>query len=294
MWKLVGPPAVKKLTHALCNEFREMQPAPGDRRLDDRRVNRHKQSISKGRFRPCVWATVHCKETNQTYRVNGKHTSTVMSELNGELKHHFAVIERYEADTLLDVADLYATFDSRDTLRTTGDINRSYSHSIEAIADVDSNTINLSVTAIAIATWGINYSAVRPESRAELLEANQDFVLWMNDMLHGCASADRRAIRRSPVASAMYKTWRKDKKAAHTFWTLVRDGSGDKHTSPDRKLHKFLLTACVNSPNGGHVGSERCTQREMHVKCLHAWNAWRRGSTTDLKFFAKAEDPKVV
>ncbi len=293
MWKLNEPPKVRRATHALCSEFKDMEAAPGDRMLDDRRVTRHKASVSKGRFRPCVWARVFCKETGKTYRVNGKHTSTMMSELNGELKNQFVIIEDYEADTLLDMADLYATFDSRDTLRTTGDINKSFSHAIHAISEVDSATVNLSVTAIAICTWGFSYSPVRAEERAALLEANQDFVLWMNDMLHGIPNVDRKTIKRSPVAAAMFKTWARDRKASQEFWVLVRDGSGPKHTSPDRKLNKFLLSACVASPNGSSA-SVRCTQREMHVKCLHAWNAWRRNAATDLKVHATAAIPKAI
>jgi hypothetical protein len=31
----------------------------------------------------------------------------------------------------------------------------------------------------------------------------------------------------------------------------------------------------------------------MYVKCLHAWNAWRRGEATSLQYYAKAPLPDV-
>jgi hypothetical protein len=32
----------------------------------------------------------------------------------------------------------------------------------------------------------------------------------------------------------------------------------------------------------------------MFVKCLHAWNAWRRDTVTDLKYHAQAKIPAAV
>lgn len=298
MWKLMGTPKVVKMTPAIAREFMEMEAAPGDRELSDSRAERLKAMVCANGFRPCTWAKAYVKETGKTYRVNGKHTSNIMSELNGETKGLFAFVELYECDTLDDLAKLYATFDSRLSARSTGDINRSFSHAIEELRGVTAKTINVAISGIAIATWGESYSReTTPDQRAELLRANTDFVLWIDGLFHGVTNKDRGAICRAPVVAAMYLTRQKDKKAADEFWRLVRDGSGQKNTSGDRRLNKYLLTTAVMGGGNRRVrsaGSGLATGHEMLVKCIHGWNAWRRGAVTDLKFYPKAEFPKVV
>lgn len=306
MWKLLGTPKIVKMTPAIAKEFKAMEPAPGDRDLADNRAEKLKAMVVAKNFRPCVWAKAYCKETGKTYRVNGKHTSNVMSELNGETKGLFAMIELYECDTLDDLAKLYATFDSRVSVRSTGDINRSFSHAIAELEGVTSATINTAISGLALAIWGDKYSRVTsPEQRAELLRANTDFVLWIDSLFHGVGNKDRNAIRRAPVVAAMYLTRQKDKKAAEEFWLAVRDGSGQKHTSGDRRLNKYLLTTAVASGSGRGTKktgdkarssntSGLATGYEMFAKCIHGWNAWRRGAVTDLKYYANAEFPKVI
>jgi hypothetical protein len=297
MWKLIETPKVRQVTHALANKFRDMEPAPGDRPLRDNRVEALKKAVIGKQFRTCEWASAYCKATKKVYRVNGKHTSTLMSELNGETKSLSVIEEHYHCDTLDDVAALYATFDTRNSARSTGDINAIFAGACPELADVDKVTINSCVSGMATAIWGDTTSKwnITPETRAGLLAPNASFVLWINEMCHGVRGQERSIIRRSPVIAAIFQTYQKDKKAAAEFWLLVRDGSGDKHTSPDRKLNKFLLTSRLglinrkNSPTHNTVG-----YREMRVKCLHAWNAWRRGATTDLRFYTDADDPKVI
>lgn len=298
MWKLLGTPKIVKMTPAIAKEFKAMEPAPGDRDLADNRAEKLKAMVVAKNFRPCVWAKAYCKETGKTYRVNGKHTSNIMAELNGETKGLFAMVELYECDTLDDLAKLYATFDSRVSVRSTGDINRSFSRAIVELEGVVSATVNVAISGLSRAIWGEKYSRVTsPEQRAELLRANTDFILWIDSLFHGISNKDRNAIRRAPVVAAMYLTWQKDKKAANEFWTLVRDGSGAKHTSGDRRLNKYLLTTVVAS---GAINKNRSTAQglapgcEMFVKCIHGWNAWRRNAVTDLKYYANAECPKVI
>lgn len=298
MWKLLGTPKIVKMSPAVAKEFKEMEPAPGDRDLADNRAEKLKAMVVSKNFRPCVWAKAYCKETGKTYRVNGKHTSNVMSELNGETKGLFAMVELYECDTLDDLAKLYATFDSRVSVRSTGDINRSFSHAVAELEGIKPKTINAVITGLSLAIWGESYARnTTPEQRAELLRANSDFVLWCDSLFHGVPNRDRNTLQRGPAIAAMYLTSRKDKKAAEEFWVLVRDGSGPKHTTGDRRLNKYLLTtSIVGGARGRREKSSagRATGYEMFVKCIHGWNAWRRNAVTDLKYYANAEFPKVI
>lgn len=293
-WKMVGKPATHKVTHALAERYATMEPAPGDRFLKSSRVDYLTNAATGGHFRTCEWASAHCKETGKTYRVNGKHTSTAFAAMNGSLPKDIHVIaEHYECDTLEDVAKLYATFDTRNSIRTTSDINRSFAAGIEDLASIGPDIINVCVTGMSMATWGSGeHRNVGAEVRANLLNQSPDFVLWVANTI-GNKSEKTRHVFRGAVVAAMFQTWQKAKKDATAFWGLVLDGSGPSHTSPDRVLHKFLLTSRVRILARAGTAAP-IDNRALMAKCLHAWNAWRRNTTTDLKYHASAKMPAPV
>jgi hypothetical protein len=84
-WKMIGEPKTRKLTKGLAEEFAGMPPAPHDRPLNSTRCAVLKTAFDLGKFRTCEWAKAYCEETKTTYRINGKHTSTVLASYNGEL-----------------------------------------------------------------------------------------------------------------------------------------------------------------------------------------------------------------
>jgi hypothetical protein len=295
-YELVGQVKVLSLTKELARKFRDMDGVPSDRNLSVPRLEAYRKIAEAGLFRPLQWATAVCAETNGTYRVNGKHTSTLFAEEGVEIPDGLvAVVEQFKCDTMEDLAKLYSGYDSRTMVRTTNDINKSFAAVDEDLAEIPVGIVSLCVTAIAYTKYGASYSAKPAAERAEALfdPQNKQFVRWVADMVIG---SDSRHIKRSPVVSAMYDTWRKSHRAAADFWTAVRDHSGQNPSLPDRKIGKYLLTRTVNTGNGGrkNMGGSACAPREMYVKCLHAWNAWRRNTTTDLKYHAEAKVPAAL
>jgi hypothetical protein len=299
-YELVGTPKSEKVTRSLALKFRDMDPVPHDRPLNPRRVDAYRKMLAAGLFRPVQWATVHCSETQATYRVNGKHTSNLFSEYEELPQQIHATIEHYHCDTMDDVARLYATFDSRSQVRTTNDINRAFAAIDEDLSQLPTKIINVCVTAISYWRHGDGYAVVAAAERAECLldDTNKEFVAWVHDILGNSATEATRLLWRSPVVSAMYATYQKSRRDAREFWLAVRDGTGASPKKPDRVLNRFLLSRAVNSGRGAGAGSlkkiEACSQREMFVKCLHAWNAWRRDTTTDLKYHAQGKIPAAV
>jgi hypothetical protein len=295
-YELVGPVEVLVLTKDVAKKFRDMDGVPSDRNLSTARLEAYRKIAKAGLFRPLQWATAYCVETGGTYRVNGKHTSTLFAEESVAIPEGLvAVLEHFKCDTLEDLAKLYATYDSRAMVRTTNDINKSFAAVDEDLADIPVTVVSLCVTAIAYTKHGDSYAQKPAAERAEALfdPQNKQFVRWVCGMVAG---TDAKHIRRSPVVAAMYATWSKSHKAATEFWTAVREHTGENPGLPDRKIGKYLLTRTVNTGNGGrkHMGSSACAPREMYVKCLHAWNAWRKNTTTDLKYHADGKVPSVI
>lgn len=296
-YELVGTPKTEKVTQSLAIKFRDMDPVPHDRSLNPKRVEAYRKMLAAGLFRPVHWATVHCNETQDTYRVNGKHTSNLFAEYEELPQDVYAIIEHYHCDDLDDVARLYGTFDSRTQVRTTNDINRAFAAVDEDLRELPSKLVNICVSGIAYATYGDRCSSQPATERAEALldDDNKAFVAWSHDVL-GHKNDHTRHLWRSAVVSAMYMSFRKSRRDASEFWLAVRDGTGASNKSPDRVLQRFLLSRGV-APNGGSDHKRKqgvVGTREMFVKCIHAWNAWRRDTTTDLKYHAQGKIPAAV
>jgi hypothetical protein len=299
-YELVGTPKTEKVTQELAIKFRDMDPVPHDRPLNPKRLDAYRKMLAAGLFRPVQWATVYCGETQSTYRVNGKHTSNLFSEYDDLPQEIHATIEHYHCDDMDDVAKLYATFDSRTQVRTTNDINRAFAAVDEELAEMPSKIINLCVTAISYCKHGDTYTSVPAAERAECLLENHNkaFIAWVHEILGSSANKESsRLLWRAPVVSAMHACYTKSKRDANEFWLAVRDGTGATPKTPDRLLNRFLLAKVVIS-GGANANSRKRSEivapREMYAKCVHAWNAWRRETTTELKYHAQSKIPAAV
>lgn len=303
-WKLIDRPKTVAVTRKLAKQFAEMEPAPHDRPLSERRLQVYERLMRDGKFRPVTWATAVCAETGGTYRVNGKHTSTMLSTLD-VLPEFYVTIENYSCPTLEDVAQLYATFDSKMMSRTSSDIYLSFAATCDEIKELPNKVITSCCVGIAYAKMSQHdYSRSQPADRAEYILEHSDFVVWYHRLLTmqgsytdtSIGTKDRyQHLNRQSVVAAMFKTWDRDKDAALKFWLEVRDESGATPEIPTRKLAKWLLLTTIKSKGASlrETTTEKATTREMFVKCLHAWNAWRKGEPTKLQYYAKAPLPSV-
>jgi hypothetical protein len=298
MWTLRNKPTTVRVTAKLAGEFAGMDPAPRDRPLSERRLQVYERLLRQGTFRPVTWARAWCKETEGWYRVNGKHTSRLLSGLD-ELPEFFVTVEDYDCDTLEDVAKLYGTFDSKMQSRTVQDINLSFAAAVPELAGLPVRTIGLAVAGMHFHLQGGLRSGrdlSQPVERAELLLEHSDFVLWLDGVFREGLNHDGRStskhLQRQPVVAAMFGTWQKARAASTGFWQAVRDETGATPTLPDRTLARYLMTHGVEG--AGVPRSRKADRKEFYVKCIHAWNAWRRGATTDLKYFPDKKVPAIA
>lgn len=295
-WELLGRPKTHKVTKALAKQFAEMEAAPRDRPLSERRLLVYNQLLAAGQFRPVTWASAICKETGDIYRVNGKHTSTMLSGLE-KMPDFYVTVEEYECETLEDVAHLYATFDSKMQSRSANDIYQSFAGTIKELNEVSRASVTLAINGLSYAQWGEAVHSHQPAERAELLIDNTNFVLWVDELVHGAADGEKKRrsydLMKMPVCAAMYGAWSKNRSDATKFWTAVRDETGSKPDLPDRKLAKYLSTVASERQGSRARRAKHAGNREIYVKCLHGWNAWRKGETTNLNYYAEAKIPAV-
>lgn len=297
MWSLTEKPKTVKVTREIAQEFADMDPVPQDRPLSERRLAVYRKALKEGLFRPVSWGKVYCVETDTVYRVNGKHTSTLLSSIP-VIPEFYATIESFRAETLEDVARLYSTFDSRSQLRTATDIYRSFAASIPELSQLPSRVLSLAVGGIGYSKHQDSYNSYPVQERAEILFDEVDFVVWLNEYLEGGGGHSSNGVRhvsRIGVAAAIYLSHRKSKRESERFWLAVRDETGETPRVPDRTLAKWLTVMSVGVGHGAKkVQSRQAKTREFFVRSIHGWNAWREGRTTDLKYHPGAKIPTLV
>lgn len=283
-WTMVGKPTTQVADHSLVERFKNMNRFGGDRKLDPKRCARLRSLFNEGQFRTCAWAVVKCLEDGNEYRVNGQHTSHVLAEFNGSLPAVFVTVERYEADTLTDVADLFATFDNRWSNRTTSDTNRAFASSVSALADLNNRVIDLAASGMVIFMGDGFRKQMTQEQRGREVAKHTAFVLWLNG-LDIVTSKTKRYLAKAAICAAMFATYSKDSEQATEFWTAVRNASEPNAEHPTRLLERYLL-----------IAKSRSGDREIYAKCLHAWNAWRRGagSLKMLKWYPEADRVQAI
>jgi hypothetical protein len=286
-YELVGTPRAHKVTKSMAEKWAGMEQVRNDRPLSTLRVAAYKKLAAAGLMRPVHWAKAHCLETQENYRVNGKHTSTAFSQMEEVPETLQAYVEEYQCETLRDVAELYATFDARITLRTTSDINKSFAAVDPDLCDLQVKVINIGISGISLFKWGLSYERVPAAERAECLfdPECKAFFNWLSDLVND--SKKNKRLRRAPVVWAMYASFRKSRKAATEFWTAVRDETGSSPSLPDRRLSRWLIE------NAADKLGRRAGTNEMYAKCVIAWNAWRDNSPTNLAYHAEKKLPSV-
>lgn len=305
-WKLVDRPKTTVVDRKLALKFANMDSAPHDRPLSERRMAVYERLMREGKFRPVTWATADCKETGATYRVNGKHTSKMLSTMD-VLPEFFVTVEHYTCDTLEDVAQLYATFDSKMQSRTASDIYLSFAATCKELKDLPVRVIINCTSGLAYAQYGGDtYYRTQPADRAELLLEHSEFVVWFHQLMtasgeysdsHPSASKNKyQHITRQGVVAAMFLCWQKDVDAATKFWLEVRDETGKTPDLPSRRLAKLLVTSNMKTSKSyasNFTKTGKLDLRQVFVKCLHAWNAWRKGAATKMQYHPEAPVPDV-
>lgn len=291
MWKLISAPKTIKATPKIADFFASMEPCPHDRPLKQSIMRMLQSALDEGQIRTFVWASAYCKEDEKVYRVNGKHSSTLLAKQEyPATATPYVSVEEYECDTLKDVADLYCTFDAGKSGRSIGDMSRVYLTDSE-LAEVGPFVFNKAIAGIAYATWGDSIGNHDHKERIDLALQHVEFTKWLKVII-GTERLSK-VLHRSGVIAAMFATYNLSPFHASEFWEAVRDGTDPNPDAPTRKLQRFLLSTGSNLTYA-NKGKKVATAREFMARCLTAWNAWRKGIRTELKYFATAEMPVAV
>ena len=102
-----------------------MKPLPGEREIKKNRIDFLESHVRRGSFFSPEWAVVLDRSTNEIYRANGQHSSTMLSNLPDDKfpTGLHAYITEYEMDSVQeDGLTLFELFDNPASVRSTEDV----------------------------------------------------------------------------------------------------------------------------------------------------------------------------
>lgn len=273
---------ITNLTLSVAETIASLPHFEGDRPWDSsegrKRMEWLSRLVDEGKFYPPRWATAELNSV--IYRVNGGTSSHMLVSRNGNFPLGLqVVIDRFLCATLEDVADLFDQFDHRKSIRTMVQKVRAHKPAEHALKEVSATDINACVAGIGAALT--DFSMSEEDDKIGLIHQYPSFIAWASPFCR------KRHLRARGQMAAIFHTYKKDAIYARGFWEEVADCINADPEHPTRVLAEFLKDQV------GLSATKKFTAKEVCIKCIHAWNAARRGEKTALKLYVRDELPEI-
>jgi len=264
----------KPVTPELALQFRDMEASPTERDLDPRRVNHLKEKAIAGMLVSFNWATAQLG--NRTLRMNGRHSSTMLTELNGEFPENaIAHIDAYKVDNEEGLALLFRQFDDRKSGRQPIDVSGAYQGLYEPLRGINKQLTKRGVEAVA--WWRKQIEKAPAPSGDDVYSLMgetglHDFLRWLPTIFN----VKTKEMEVTAVVAAMYATYNASTTGAHEFWSAVaRNGISYDDNAPATVLDEWLKKLATKVPaNADLISTVGAAQ--YYQGCIYAWNAYRK------------------
>ena len=267
-----------------CNNYIDQ------RRLDQKSVNVLRKAIKEGVFLTGHVALARCNYNgSKVVMVNGQHQCHAVIDEGATVT---VAKEDYSCESPEDLALLYRQFDNHKA-RSITDGAKPEATSLGIEWPMRVVTLVIAAASILDNKTRYNKNERIPLLRLYLREGSfVASILCPDNKLHEASLH----IARSSVIAIMMRTWRKNQSEAELFWNQVRDGENLKKHMAVYKLRDWLTRIKVNGNARSRTPVERggASNHEVMAKCITAWNAYRRNLTTDLKYYADKDLPRLI
>lgn len=263
---------MRPLTPELAIKHRDTESSPTEREINPVRLKHLTEKFKAGLAVPFHWATAKLGEN--VFRMNGLHSSTALSGLNGAFPQGLVVhFDEYSVESKEDLATLFRQFDDRKSSRTPADVAGAFQGLYDNLSDVSRPIAKLGLEGYA--WWAKNVEGLP-------IKPGDDLYSMFNDTsLHGYLhflgeiySIKTPEMKRPQIAAALYATFSSNQADARSFWGDVARGGTTDDSDPSTVLDAWLKEVKEDSdtiPNfkPGH----------LYQGCLYAWNAFRDHKT---------------
>lgn len=258
------------LTPELAASHLAMKPSPTERPIDDSRIKWLREAAAHGMLVNFQWTVAELKEEGPV-RMNGQHSSKMLTELNGAFPEGlFVHLDTYEVDNRKDLALLFRQFDARKSSRSASDVSGAYQGIEPDLLGVPRDIAKISVEGVA---WCWRHvegtTAVTGDNMYTLFDNKtlHPFILWMAEL----QSIKTPELRAAAIVAALFSTFEVNETVAKEFWASVAKGGNDEPGDPATVLDDWLERAKgdgkVLNLKPGH----------LYQGCIYAWNAYRTG-----------------
>jgi len=285
-FKLISSETVD-LTPQLAADFAAMPASLTEREIKPKRVEHLKDAVLGGRALAFNWMRAKVTDSGILYRVNGQHSSAMLTQLNGQFPDDLKVhIDDYEVPDNASLALLFRQIDNRMSARTIEDISGAYQGLQTDLVDVPRSSAR---RAIEGAAW---YR--KKIIGDDVPTGDERFSLFNDTALHPFIQMVGRIVSAktpestTPVIGTMCGTWEREPSVSEVFWDEVaKQGGGNEENHPTTALDKWLLEA--------RERDDKPREMEVHRTCVLAWNAHRHGRTLDRigKYDPKKGSPDI-
>jgi hypothetical protein len=287
MYQLISR-KIKEVTPDVAEQILASNTYNGQRPKSEKHIKVLSDAITNGLFTVGHIAIAHQGwNGGDAMLANGQHQCTAVI-LTGEPIN--AVVEEYQCKKPEDFSLLYRQFDN----------NKSRTLDEVTLPEARALGLNWHRMILKAVMAGIGFieghNGLHKNKRVEYLKRYIAEGNFINEILSCVKSPESRHLRRGAIVAAMIQSFKKSRSDAEIFWEEVRDGENLKGNSPSLKLRNYLLS--TNTAFGRGVNAPAlnaaASYKEMYSKCIIAWNAYRRGDSTQLKFYADKETPKAI
>ena len=281
---------IKEITPTVAEKILECNIYDGQRPIRKKHVKVLSNAINDG-----VFTVGHIAIAKQGWNggdnmlVNGQHQCNAVLESGASIN---AVVEEYQCKTPSDFALLYRQFDNN-AARNLAEVALPEARALKL--DWDKRFLGCFFAGIAIVERFIDMS-ISKNQKVEYLKKYIPEGKFINALIKEKGTKDTKHIARGAVIAAVIVTYKKNANDAKIFWTEVRDGENLKSNSASLKLRNYLLSTSSGYGRGVSAPSlnPSASLHEMYSKCIIGWNAYRKGDSTQLKYFANKQLPKAI
>lgn len=267
------------LTPDLAREFSQMKASPTERPIKTARLKMLKDKAEAGNLVSFHWAKA--KFRGEDVRVNGQHSSRMLSELNGNFPAGLmAHIDEYEVDGDDSLAVLFRQFDDPKSTRNTGEVAGAWQGLVTELDGVERPIGKIGIDGywfyqqnIIGAPPSVIGKPIAKDDRYSLFNRKEihPFLYWLQDLF----SIKTPELNHAAVVAAMWSTFQANEAAARDFWALVaRGGPQFTEGAPETLLDEWLKRMTVKATKDNTI-----KPANFYQACIFAWNARREDAS---------------
>jgi len=265
---------VQALTPELAQQFAQMKPLPGERDLKPSRLAFLRTKLDMSTFLDPDWAKGTCLENGEEYRLNGHHSSTILTERSdGQFPGDLTVtVTTWEFDSITkDGPELFNLYDNPASSRDNVDAIGIYRAQHSDLVDIDKKF--LTVVGRGIHAYLASKDAVKDED--VVLYNKRDHGIYFNNEEYRQFAKwlwqfhDARHVwllKRDAVTAEILTDWKYSVEMATEWWGWVLNES---HPDEDHDSREYSRTM-----KDWIVAKKRRTSEQFRKYAQKFWNRY--------------------